>query len=138
MTRTGKSNTTKIIAKSVFELRKKEGSGNPLRIGQVIFDPNGEYANENIQDKGALKSIWKLIPKAKKENEVVTYGITSHPNDPDRILMKLNFYLDDNLQIGKEIIDSLLNKLFVVTFRPLGVSKPARTKTERYANIRRL
>jgi len=63
MTRTGKSNTTKIIAKSVFELRKQNGNNTPLRIGQIIFDPNGEYANENAQDSdgsgnpNALKHI---------------------------------------------------------------------------------
>ena len=52
MTRTGKSNTTKIIAKSVFELRAPgDPNDKPLRIGQIIFDPNGEYANENAQDK---------------------------------------------------------------------------------------
>ena len=102
MTRTGKSNTTKIIAKSVFELRRpKRAEDRALRIGQIIFDPNGEYANENTQDKdgsgnpNALKNIWKLIPGAKRENEVVTYGITRHPNDPGRILMLLNFYLSE-------------------------------------------
>jgi hypothetical protein len=112
MTRTGKSNTTKIIAKSVFELRKnKDASGKPLRIGQVVFDPNGEYANENAQDNNtALKNVWNLIPGAKKENEVVTYGITKHPNDPDRKMMLINFYLKENLDIGKEIINNILSE----------------------------
>jgi hypothetical protein len=136
MTRTGKSNTTKIIAKSVFELRTPEKKEDrPLRIGQIIFDPNGEYANENVQDNNnALKNIWRqddnLKVKADKlkqayksepdseskkkiwteikdlvEMEVVTYGILPHPSDPFRRLMKINFYEEENLQIGKEIID---------------------------------
>ncbi|MCC8095584.1 MAG: ATP-binding protein [Tannerellaceae bacterium] len=96
MTRTGKSNTTKIIAKSVFELRTPGSQDDsPLRIGQIIFDPNGEYANENAQDKdgkgnpNALKNIWKIVPDTTKAKEVVTYGITMHPNDPDRVSMML-------------------------------------------------
>ncbi|KAA6341241.1 hypothetical protein EZS27_010956 [termite gut metagenome] len=131
MTRTGKSNTTKIIAKSVFELRTTQNQNEkPLRIGQIIFDPNGEYANENVQDNNsALKNVWNLLPEGQKEkdDEVVTYGITPHPNDPDRIRMLLNFYLDENLSIGKEIINSLLSDdttTYIKNFLQVNLEKP--------------
>ena len=117
MTRTGKSNTTKIIAKAVFELRFKQDA---KRVGQVIFDPNGEYANENAQDNNsALKNVWKLHARGFRD-DVVTYGILPHPNDPERRIMLLNFYEDvdsqpdlygkaaQSIQLGKEIVDVVL------------------------------
>lgn len=129
MTRTGKSNTTKIIAKSVYLLRKPDDSSDkPLRIGQIIFDPNGEYANENVQDNNnALKNVYKLLGNVSKDNEVVTYGVTKHPNDPDRRLMLLNFYKTENLQLGKDIINMKLEgetSNYVSSFRQVSFDEP--------------
>jgi hypothetical protein len=140
MTRTGKSNTTKIIAKSVFELRKNENPNDrPLRIGQIIFDPNGEYANENVQDNNsALKNVWQLLPNGVKANEVITYGITRHPNDPERTLMLLNFFETSNTQIGKSIIDSILSEdstNYIKQFCQVSFDEPDpndRSATKRY------
>lgn len=146
MTRTGKSNTTKIIAQSVYNLRYPERSiDEPLRIGQIIFDPNGEYANENEQDKdgkgnpNALKNIW-MDRSPIKENEVVTYGIIGHPNDPDRKLMLLNFYLNDNLQDGKEIIDSYLQKdntIYMRNFKQVRFDAPDQNDRSAYTRYNR-
>ena len=109
MTRTGKSNTTKIILQSVFKLRFANDT--PRAIGQLVFDPNGEYANENEQDQdsnknaSAIKNVWS--PNG-KQDDVVTYGLLTHPMDPRRKLMLLNFFDSNSLQEGKQIIDNAL------------------------------
>lgn len=112
MTRTGKSNTVKIIAKSIYQLRQKANK----KIGQLIFDANGEYANENMQDVNdegqaqALRNVWKVPVDGEmgSPEDVVTYGLLRNNNDPNRIVMKINFYDDTLLQIGKDLIDDKL------------------------------
>lgn len=157
MTRTGKSNTTKIIAKSIFELRtpknlytKENLEGDkPLRIGQIIFDPNGEYANENTQDASgndnptALKNIWELHSnpestvdkKKEKANEVITYGIRKDEKiDPDRILMKINFFDSNMIQNGKDIINIAIEDQeaqYFKAFKQVRFEKPIKTDYEK-------
>ncbi|QJQ03788.1 DUF87 domain-containing protein [Herbaspirillum rubrisubalbicans Os34] len=124
MSRTGKSNTTKIIARAIYHLRFAEET--PSRIGQLIFDYNGEYANENTQGGGdvaanALKNVWR--ERAGGNQDVITYGLTKPPHDLDRRLLHINAYgnsvrnwLDeakvtedvDMLLVGKGILDDLL------------------------------
>ena len=134
MTRTGKSNSTKIILKSIFALRWYQGT--PKRVGQVVFDPNGEYANENAQDATgqnptAIKNVWACAPsdrQKKVKEDVLTYGITRHANDPGRKMMLINFYADGNVEIGKDIIDTTLedssSSIFVKNFMDVRLSAP--------------
>jgi hypothetical protein len=55
MTRTGKSNMVKQTVSVVKDVSQKVN----LPIGQLIFDINGEYANANGQDNGAISEIFR-------------------------------------------------------------------------------
>ncbi len=67
MTRTGKSNTVKQLVSVVMRAGVESG----LKIGQIIYDLNGEYANANQQDKGSIAEVYpsdtvryRMIPTA--------------------------------------------------------------------------
>ncbi len=139
MSRGGKSNAMKIAARAIYLLR---GSDPEFRVGQLIFDPNGEYANENIQDGGSLKNSYQEISSAIYEDEIETYGLNSHPNDPKRKIVKINFFGSnvsnwsdvgaiaqdlDQLFVGKTILDNELadaSALYVKRFRDTLIESP--------------
>ncbi|NPV14396.1 ATP-binding protein [candidate division WOR-3 bacterium] len=78
-TRLGKSNVVKLIAQSLIETTKKTKN-----VGQLIFDINGEYANDNPQDNSfSLRSAY--------HDRCVVYALTQKPGTQSRPL-KLNFY----------------------------------------------
>ncbi len=94
-TRLGKSNVVKLIARSIIETTKIERN-----VGQVIFDINGEYANDNPQDGN--KSIRSAYP-----DRCQVYALNPREATPSNHL-KLNFYEQPQSTIN--ILKSLLIK----------------------------
>jgi hypothetical protein len=87
MTRTGKSNMIKQMVSVVKRVADESGA----KIGQIIYDINGEYANANQQDKGALADIYPA--------NTVRYRMLETPGFLE---LRTNFY--DQLVEGFEII----------------------------------
>jgi hypothetical protein len=93
MTRTGKSNTIKTLVTAVNRYANTQGD----RIGQLIFDPQGEYANVNDQDKTGLKLLGD-------ENSVRIYRMGADRSDPQILPLGMNFYDLANFQAVTEFI----------------------------------
>lgn len=99
MTRTGKSNTVKMIIKATAELAPSGAKLGGLAIqpiGQIVFDVNGEYANDNQQDEGT--ALYQLY-----NDSVTRYSLLQKEGFK---VMKLNFYRD--ILAGVEMIRSNL------------------------------
>lgn len=92
-TRLGKSNVVKLIAQGMLEATKSDNS-----VGQIIFDINGEYANDNPQDGN--KSI-----RSAYEDRCQVYALVNRPGTPSKAL-RLNFYEQPDSCI--EILASML------------------------------
>ena len=123
MSRSGKSNGIKIVAGSIYRLRQHNEKH---RIGQIIFDLSGEYAQDNYQDGRGLHRVHETIG-LDRDPEVATYGLDPVTWDEERTIMKLNFFGDpipktwesdqdtdnvelalDQLMAGKEIIKEIM------------------------------
>lgn len=93
MTRTGKSNTVKTTVSAVGLAALRDG----IRIGQLIFDVNGEYANANHQDDGS--SIADVF------DNTICYRAINTPGRPHFRDLRINFYEQPNVALG--LLDQL-------------------------------
>lgn len=92
-TRLGKSNVVKLIAQGTLE-----ASSTAKDVGQIIFDINGEYANDNPQDGNT--SIRSAYPE-----RCQVYALTNRSGTPSQPL-RLNFYEQPESIIG--VLGSML------------------------------
>lgn len=94
MTRTGKSNTVKTTVAAVTMAATNDG----IKVGQIIFDINGEYANANHQDDGS--SIADVFGA-----DCVRYRAIDTAGFED---LRTNFYIETNH--GLNLIQELFRK----------------------------
>lgn len=134
MTRTGKSNTVKKLIEATQELSSKvkqqtgansfDDDAKPFdnnelpkkKVGQIIFDINGEYANKNLQDGTAIFE--------KYTSEVTRYSVL---DKTDFEVLKINFYKD--LVAGQELMRGYFKQFgkqsdYVEDFFGISLEKP--------------
>jgi len=90
-TRLGKSNTVKIIVKSIIETTRDK------KVGQLIFDIDGEYANDNPQD--GSRSIGSMY-----EESCEIYSFK--PKNQRQKQLQMNFYEnpEESIQILRDLL----------------------------------
>lgn len=97
-TRLGKSNVVKLLAEGM--LLATADVKPPAGVGQLIFDINGEYANDNPQDGNS--SLRK-----KYEGRCRVFALTPRKDTPSETL-RLNFYAQPDVCLG--VLASLLRE----------------------------
>lgn len=112
-TRLGKSNVVKLIAQGMLDATSATHN-----VGQLIFDINGEYANDSDQDNVSLRSA--------NPDRCKVYALTPRPNTPSKQL-KLNFY--ENASSCKDILGTLLgnagrSSIYVTAFASVVLPTP--------------
>ena len=105
-TRLGKSNVVKLLAQAMID-----ATSETKNVGQLIFDINGEYANDNDQDGNS--SIYSA-----NKDVCEIYALTQRIGTPSKQL-KLNFYEKPNS--CKDILSNFLksqnrDSIYVTSF----------------------
>jgi hypothetical protein len=113
----GKSNVVKLIIQSLIETTKKAKN-----VGQLIFDINGEYANDNPQDDnlsiaGAYPDycvVYALTKKEKTQSKPLKLDFYEHPESSHKIIGTLlreagrgSIYIERFLSVDIPSLDEL-------------------------------
>lgn len=117
MTRTGKSNTIKTLVTAVH----RYGSEHQRSIGQLIFDPQGEYANVNKQDGTGLRLL------GDDDSAVRIYKVEPDRSDPREKTLRLNFYDRDVLDAAWSLVSDAtapVNTNYAKSFRAADFTEP--------------
>jgi Helicase HerA, central domain len=119
MTRTGKSNTVKTTVSAVALAALRSD----VKIGQLIFDVNGEYANANSQDDdSAIAAVFE---------DTVCYRAIDTPDKPHFRDLRINFYEQPEVAIG--LLDQLSRETRgsaqdITTFLTSSLEEPNKTE----------
>jgi hypothetical protein len=127
MTRTGKSNTIKTLVTAVH----RYGSEHSRSIGQVIFDPQGEYANINKQDRTGLRLL------GDDDTTVRIYKVEPNSDDNREKPLRINFYDREVLDAAWSLVaegTASVNTNYGKDFRSAVLSEP--DKNDRSAHSR--
>lgn len=113
MTRTGKSNMVKQTVSVVKQVADEGG----VRIGQIIYDINGEYANANQQDQGAIADVYP--------GDTVRYRMLKTPGFEE---LRNNFYeqVDEGFSLIRRELEEAgrINNDYVRAFVNISLDEP--------------
>lgn len=117
MTRTGKFNTIKTLVTAIATHSARTGT----KVGQLIFDPQGEYANVNKQDKTGLRLL------GDDDDAVRIYKVDPDPSDTREKTLRLNFYDRDVLDAVWGLVSDAtapVNTNYAKSFRAADLTEP--------------
>lgn len=123
-TRLGKSNVVKLIAEGVITNPPEDTT-----VGQIIFDVNGEYANDNAWDGSGGGSLCTAYPKA-----CTVYALKPRPRSGAREL-RLNFYVNapEGMAALREFLESKgRQSIYMKNFASVAVPDPAEIRDMAY------
>jgi DNA helicase HerA-like ATPase len=120
MTRTGKSNTIKTLVTAIAA----QATRSAAPIGQLIFDPQGEYANVNEQDGTGLRLLGGV-------DRVRIYRLGAGNEDPQVLPLAMNFFDAANLDAVVDFVNSAVTNEFgtyayVKSFTAINWTEPDR------------